>query len=84
MRKMSLFGYRRMLRGDVYIPNRQMAAPDVHTTLTGWLSIRLYTRYSQLSNWFDNRFDNRLYRVNGAYVEFFVLEWSVRPRVRTF
>jgi len=25
-----------------------------------------FTRYSRLSNGFDNRFDNRLYRVNGA------------------
>jgi len=28
----------------------------------------LYTRYNQLSNQFDNRHDNRLYRVKGALV----------------
>jgi len=27
---------------------------------------RLYARYSRLSNLFDNGFENRLYRVNGA------------------
>ena len=26
----------------------------------------LYTRYNLLSNWLSDRFDNRLYRVNGA------------------
>jgi len=26
----------------------------------------LYTRYNRSSNWLDNRFDNRLYHVNGA------------------
>jgi len=29
-------------------------------------SITPFTRYNRLSNGFDNRFDNRLYRVNEA------------------
>jgi len=40
------------------------------TALYNRFDNRLYTRYSRLSNQFenrlDNRFDNRLYRVNGA------------------
>jgi len=34
----------------------------------------LYTRYNRLSNRFDNRFDNRLYRVNGALWFFIIAE----------
>ena len=51
-------------------PNRSRRRLDVcHTCTHGVTLVRLYapfTRYNLLSNRLSNRFDNRLYRVNGV------------------
>ena len=49
----------------------------------------LYTRYNRLwsrvDNWFDNRFDNRLYRVNGASRWRILTLWTLpTPKISTF